>query len=99
MGLTRGSGHIKPIYQQLYEQQLVEFNEFSLWLGIDGGKFSIGGYNESLLIHPDLPIQWTPLTERHRFMIKIDSVYIGHEMMNGPPKSAMIDCGTTFAYE
>jgi len=30
MGLTRGSGNIQPIYQQLYDQKLVEHNGFSL---------------------------------------------------------------------
>jgi len=97
MGLTRGSGHIKPIYTQLYEQKLVENNEFSLCLGKNGGKFSIGGFNESLLIHPDLPVEWSPLHSTGKFIIHIDSVYIGDKKLKGAPSSAMIDSGTTFA--
>jgi len=67
-------------------------------LGTDGGKFSIGGYDESFLIHPDLPIQWTNLTSSSRFYINIASVSIGDEKIEKAPVSAMIDSGTTFAY-
>lgn len=47
MGLGRSTGsHIKPIYSQLYEQGLVEFNEFTLCLGKNGGKFMIGKFDK-----------------------------------------------------
>ena len=58
MGLTTGNGKIQPIYTHLYEKGLVEKEEFTLCLGKNGGKFIIGGLDETLKVHPDLPVQW-----------------------------------------
>lgn len=99
MGLSTSSdAYIQPIYTHLFNQGLVEFNEFTLCLGKDGGRFIIGGSDETLKIHPDLPIEWINLKPGSQFFIAISDIYIGDKRMNNKPSTAMIDSGTTFTY-
>ena len=60
--------------------------------------FFLGGYDNALKIHPDLPIQWIDLLSGSQFYIEITDVYIGDVKMKGKPSRAMIDSGTTFTY-
>lgn len=51
MGLsTAGNLKSKPIYYHLYDEGLIEHLEFSLWFGHNGGRFTVGGYDEKLII-------------------------------------------------
>ena len=99
MGLaTNGNRDVQPIYTHLYQKGLIEKDEFTLWLGKNGGVFFLGGYDNALKIHPDLPIQWIDLLSGSQFYIEITDVYIGDVKMKGKPSKAMIDSGTTFTY-
>jgi len=66
-------------------------------LGKNGGKFTIGGYDDKLKIHPDLPIEWIPLTQTSKYMIKIESISVGDKNLSNSPSTAMVDSGTTFS--
>lgn len=99
MGLAKPTGgSVVPIYSHLYDQGLVEHLEFTLCLGKNGGKFTIGGYDDKLKVHPDLPVTWIPLQKTSKFYITLEAVTIGDRNLTSPPKKAMIDSGTTFSY-
>ena len=99
MGLAKGGRNsIVPIYTHLYNEGLVEYNEFTLCLGKNGGRFIIGGYDDKLKVHPDLPITWIPMINSSKMYINIKSIEIGNKKMSKIPSKAMIDSGTTFTY-
>ena len=39
------SPHMRPIFDVMFEQKLIENRIFTLCLGKDGGYFQIGGYD------------------------------------------------------
>jgi Eukaryotic aspartyl protease len=48
LGMTRAastSPHMRPIFDVMYEQKIIEKRMFSLCLGKNGGYFQIGGYD------------------------------------------------------
>lgn len=48
LGMTRAaaaSPHMRPIFDVMFEQKLIENRIFTLCLGKDGGYFQIGGYD------------------------------------------------------
>ena len=49
LGLSAtGRDRVKPIFDVLKDANITDKREFSLCLGTQGGRFSIGGYEESL---------------------------------------------------
>jgi hypothetical protein len=99
MGLsTAGNMKSKPFYYQLYENKLVEFLEFTLCFGHNGGKFIVGGYDDSLIASPHESMQWSAMIKSNHFKINLRKYKVGNIVMPSPPKIAFIDSGTTFAY-
>lgn len=99
MGLsTSGNLKSKPIYYHLYDQGLIEHLEFSLWLGHNGGKFIVGGYDNTLFVNPNETVQWTEMIRGNQFKILLRKFKVGNIVMPIAPSKAFIDSGTTFAY-
>ena len=99
MGLsTAGNLKSKPIYYHLYDQKLVEHLLFSLCFGHNGGKFTVGGYDENLLIEKNKAIEWTSLLNGNQFKISLKKYKVGNIVMPNSPSKAFVDSGTTFVY-
>ena len=68
-------------------------------MGIDGGRFSIGGYEETLQANENEVIEWFPLLKgESHYKIGLDAIQVGTKYIPNPPIRGFIDCGTTFAY-
>jgi hypothetical protein len=49
LGLSSsGRTRVKPIFDVLYDAKIVDRREFALCLGSNGGKFTLGGFDEFL---------------------------------------------------
>jgi len=99
MGLSTSGGlKSKPIYYQLFNQKLIEHLQFALWFGHNGGKFIVGGYDESFQANADETMQWTKLNDGKQFRINLKKFKVGNIVMPNAPSTAFVDSGTTFAY-
>lgn len=99
MGLsTSGNLKSKPIYYHLYDAKLIEHLEFSLCFGHNGGRFIVGGYDDSLIINEGEEVQWSAMLPGNQFKINLRKYKVGNVVMPSPPARAFIDSGTTFAY-
>ena len=60
LGLTKTtySHHMKPIFDVMKDNHLIEKRQFTLCLGKDGGYFQIGGHDGTRMLEE---IQWVPL--------------------------------------
>jgi len=88
---------MKPIYEVMYDNHLIEKRMFSLCLGKNGGSFQIGGYDSDNHISE---IQWAPLTEKSYYKIAIEEIKINSIPIKdvSSVKLGMLDSGTTFSY-
>lgn len=78
---------------------ITDKREFALCMGSNGGKFTIGGYDESLQANPDERVEWFPfITPINHYKIQMNKMKVGHIEIPNPPSRAFIDSGTTFAY-
>jgi len=99
MGLSvAGNVKSKPIYHHLYDQKLIEHLQFTLCFGHNGGRFIVGGYDDSLKVNPEDEVQWTSLIKSRHFKIELRKYKVGNIVMPSSPKVAFVDSGTTFAY-
>jgi hypothetical protein len=48
------STHMRPIFDVMFEQKLIEKKMFTLCLGKDGGYFQIGGYDSTSHLSPNI---------------------------------------------
>lgn len=90
---------MKPIFDVLYEAKLVDKREFALCLGQNGGKFTIGGYDESIQANQEERVEWFPLNQPlSHYKIPLQKVKVGNLDFPNPPATGFVDSGTTFAY-
>ena len=99
LGLSStGRQRIKPVFDTLKDVGVTSKREFALCLGADGGRFSIGGYEENLSVG-GAKLQWFDLHQpMSHYKISLDRVQIGKVSIKNPPSRGFVDSGTTFAY-
>ena len=90
---------IKPVFDVIKDSGVTDKREFALCLGKNGGRFTIGGYEESLQANANERVEWFPLNQpMSHYKIQLDKVMIGNVVLPNPPSRAFLDSGTTFAY-
>lgn len=94
------STHMRPIFDIMFEQNLIERKIFTLCLGKDGGYFQLGGYDSTSHLSPT--IKWVPLikNEPYAYRFSLKGVYLNGHLMQGSQifDVGVIDSGTTFTY-
>lgn len=100
MGLSQVNEDLmKPIFTTFYEDGMINFHEFSLCFGKQGGKFYLGGYNEALVADPyNDKIKWFDIVDDKNYIIKLEGYKVGHLTIPKPPKTAKFDSGVTMVY-
>jgi Eukaryotic aspartyl protease len=103
LGMTKAAAtsvHLRPIYDVMYEQNLIEKKLFTLCMGKDGGYFQIGGYDSTSHLSPT--IKWVPLikNEPYAYRMALKGVSMNGHIMKGSHifDVGVIDSGTTFTY-
>jgi hypothetical protein len=90
---------VKPIFDVLKLAGVTDKREFALCLGTNGGKFTIGGYDESLQANSDERMEWFPLNQpMSHYKIQLNKMMVGNVEIPNPPSRGFVDSGTTFAY-
>lgn len=78
---------------------IVDKVEFALCLGANGGRFTIGGYEESIQANPEDRVEWFPMNQPLvHYKIPLQKVMVGNTEIPGGPTNGFIDSGTTFTY-
>lgn len=103
MGIGRKKNNINSVIDNLYENEKIPSNTFSICLSKENGIFTIGGYNDS--VHNG-EIQWTNMYDEVYYGVKLTSIGVGgYSMqfsMSELPKvyttGTILDSGTTFTY-
>eukprot|EP00347_Sterkiella_histriomuscorum_P008791 403343737 len=99
LGMTRRTSNpsMKPIYESMYENNLIDKKMFSLCLGKNGGYFQLGGFDGQS--HLD-DVLWLPLIDKSTYIIKLQGISMNNHMMSGIESitQGFIDSGTTFTY-
>jgi len=100
LGLSStGRTRVKPIFDVLKDSGVTDKREFALCLGKNGGKFSVGGFDESIQANPSERVEWFPLNQpMSHYKIQMDKIMVGNIVIPNPPSRAFVDSGTTFAY-
>ena len=100
MGMSHGLSikNQKPIYEALYDANLIDSKMFTICLGKNGGFFQIGGYNSESFLEP---IVWKgfhyPSTN---YKFTIQKTWVHNHEINGSEywNVGFLDTGTTFSY-
>jgi hypothetical protein len=58
-----GRTRIQPIFEVLKTAGIVDKVEFALCLGQNGGKFTIGGFDESIQANTEDRVEWFPMNQ------------------------------------
>lgn len=93
------NANMRPIFDVMYEQHLIEHKIFSLCLGKDGGYFQLGGFDSTR--HLSKNVSWIPLVkEYHAYTIQLKGIKMNGHMMGNTHifTAGIIDSGTTFTY-
>ena len=94
-----GRKRIKPLFEEMKKQGVIDNVSFSLCLGYNGGHFSIGGFKSDLIATPEEDLIWVPLIPpNNHYTIELTKVTVGDIEIPRPPKRAFIDSGTTFSF-
>jgi len=88
---------IPPINEQMKAAKIVESSQFMLWLGMNGGKITIGGYNEDLL-YLNSTIKWIPTMNDESYSIELNNLYVGNVHIPHVPRIGFIDSGASWVY-
>ena len=86
-----------PVYEAMYNNtNHIENESFALCLGKNGGRFTLGGYDETLSIGP---MQWFNVSSTGHFNLMLDGIYIGSTYIEDSEsyKFGFLDSGTTFS--
>ena len=99
--MTKGTpnANMRPIFDVMYDQHLIEHKMFSLCLGKDGGYFQLGGFDATS--HLTKNVSWIPLVkENHAYTIQLKGIRMNGHMMGSTHifTAGIIDSGTTFTY-
>ena len=101
LGLTRESAHekMRPIFEVMKEQGLIEERVFALCLGKNGGYFQLGGTDNSGQI-PGQEVQWAPMLPTSNYKVELKGISLNTRFMEGSQEFnvGFIDSGTTFTY-
>ena len=83
----------------MLEKKIIDKQEFALCLGQNGGKITIGGYDESIQANSDEHVEWFALKQPlSHYKINLNRIQVGSVEIQNPPATGFVDSGTTFAY-
>ena len=84
LGLAEtGRDRIKPLYQEMFDQGVIEKRLFSLCLGKNGGRFTMGGYDLTQQVVDGDSVTWFPLTYPYdNYRINFDRITVGSKCYN-----------------
>ena len=90
--------HMRPIFEVMKENNLIEHRMFSLCLGKNGGYFQIGGFDKQGHLEE---VKWANMFQNYSlsYKINLEGVSLNGHLIKGSSKFYIgsIDSGTTFA--
>ena len=81
--MSRGGGGTNlftPIYDVMYDEQLIEKRMFSICLGKNGGYSQIGGYDGQGHLED---LQWSRLQRGNQFRVSLQGISMNDHLMSG----------------
>lgn len=97
MARTVSNPLMKPIFDVMYDNNLIEKKMFSLCLGKNGGYFQIGGYDGQSHLSD---VNWTNLQDSGSYIVTLQGISMNNHFIAGSEEytRGFIDSGTTFTY-
>ena len=98
LAISNSDTKFPSIIQQLKEQGLINSTQFMIWFGMQNGKLTLGGYDESLLFGSNNQLQWINIIEPNSYTIELNQIYIGNVHIPKTQRVGIFDSGATYTF-